>query len=76
MGKKDKTPPPPPPNACISCMKRPAAPHNGGLCEVCAPPLNVPRTLAAMAARRFLLLGRLPVPARPAAALDYYQPGF
>jgi hypothetical protein len=57
-------------------MKRPAAPHNGGLCEVCAPPLNVPRTLAAMAARRFLLLGRLPVPARPAAALDYYQPGF
>lgn len=57
MPKPKAPPPPPPPNACISCMKRPAAPHNGGLCEVCAPPLKVPRLRAAMAARRALLLG-------------------
>jgi hypothetical protein len=39
------------------CMQRPAAPHNGGLCEVCAPPLNVPKLRAFMARRRLLLLG-------------------
>jgi hypothetical protein len=33
-------------------MKRPAAPHNGGLCEVCAPPLKVPKLRAFMAQRR------------------------
>lgn len=58
MPKPDKPKPPPvPEHTCISCMKRPAAPHNGGLCEQCAPPLKAPRTRAAMAARRALLLG-------------------
>lgn len=37
---------------CIQCMKRPAAPHNGGLCSVCAPPLKPGKLLRAMRKRR------------------------
>jgi len=66
---KPKTPPPPPPNACIQCMKRSAAPHNGGLCEVCAPPLNVPRL------REFIELRRLVGAAAARAWLAASAPG-
>lgn len=62
MPKPKKQDPPPPPNACIQCMRRPAAPHNGGLCEVCAPPLETPKLRAFIAARRAAAAQGQPAP--------------
>lgn len=52
MSKPKPKPAPVPEHLCIQCMTRPAAPHNGGLCATCAPPLKVPKLREAMARRR------------------------